>query len=686
MLWIALDFPCLPLETFALASAHTEPWAIADGADVLVCNEPARALGVRAGMRLSAACALAPQLNYRLRDAAAEAAALATLAAWAGQFTPNVSLEPPRALLLDIEGSLRLFGGIRPILQALKRGLDGMGYSATMACAPTATAALLLARAGMQKIVNCKRALEAVVATLPLAALECDARTAQTLQAVGVKRVGDLMALPRDGVARRGGQPLLDSVDRALGRLPAPRQFFTPPAQFNAELELAAPVAHSEALLFAAKRLLTQLAGFLAARNGGVQRFTLTLLHERGTATPHRDRPGRADARQRAPDAARARTAGGAGVAGARACVAHRSERYPRPRGGKPRTVRGLAPARQASGKNSSSACARGWARRRCTVWRLKPNTVPNARGARPSPAPRARRPRADRRRHDHYGCSPLRSRSGKSPRGRITAKMRWRWSRGPSASNPAGGTVTTSSAITSSRKRRIARRCGFTANGARPAAGICTASSVEVFHASALPAYAELHCVSNFTFLRGASHPEELAARAAQLGYAALAITDECSLAGVVRAHVAAKEHNLKLIIGAEFRLADGPKLVLLATDREAYGDLSQLITTARRRSAKGSYRLDWSDLDRGAGDCLALLIPDQPPDPAVAQRIAARFPDRAWIAVELLCGPDDRAQLDAAARTGPCVRTAAGRRGRRAHARALAPPAAGHADCGAP
>ena len=285
MLWIALDFPCLPLETFALASAHAEPWAIADGTDVLVCNQPAHALGVRPGMRLSAACALSPQLNYRLRDAAAETATLTTLAAWAGQFTPNVSLEPPRALLLDIEGSLRFFGGIRPILQALKRDLDAMGYSATMACAPTATAALLLARAGVQKIINCKRALEAVVATLPVAALECDARTAQTLHAVGVRNVGDLMALPRDGLARRCGQPLLDTVDRALGRLPAPRQFFAPPAQFDAKLELAAPVAHSEALLFAANRLLAQLTGFLAARNGGVQRFTLTLSHERGTAT-----------------------------------------------------------------------------------------------------------------------------------------------------------------------------------------------------------------------------------------------------------------------------------------------------------------------------------------------------------------------------------------------------------------
>jgi len=163
-----------------------------------------------------------------------------------------------------------------------------------------------------------------------------------------------------------------------------------------------------------------------------------------------------------------------------------------------------------------------------------------------------------------------------------------------------------------------------------------------------ALPAYAELHCVSNFTFLRGASRPEELVGRAAHLGYSALAITDECSLAGMARAHFAAKEHKLKLIIGAEFRLADNSKLVLLATGREAYGDLSQLITAARGRGAKGSYHLDWNDLDGGAGGCLALLVPDREPDPEAARRIADRFAGRAWIAAELLCGFDDRAQLE--------------------------------------
>ena len=161
------------------------------------------------------------------------------------------------------------------------------------------------------------------------------------------------------------------------------------------------------------------------------------------------------------------------------------------------------------------------------------------------------------------------------------------------------------------------------------------------------LPAYAELHCITNFTFLRGASHAEELISRATRLGYSALAITDECSLAGVVRAHVAAREHKLKLIIGSEFRIPDGPKVVLLATDREAYGNLSQLITTARRRGGKGSYCITWEDFDAGVAGCLALLIPDQP-NLADARRLAHSFSGRSWIAAELLSGPDDVARLD--------------------------------------
>jgi len=165
----------------------------------------------------------------------------------------------------------------------------------------------------------------------------------------------------------------------------------------------------------------------------------------------------------------------------------------------------------------------------------------------------------------------------------------------------------------------------------------------------SVLPAYAELHCVSNFSFLRGASHPEELVDRAHALGYSALALTDECSLAGVVRAHGAARECGLPLIIGSEIQLAGGPRLVLLAADREGYGNLSELITRGRRRGIKGRYLLQAQDLEPGLPGCLVLLLPGAAPDAAQARWLAERFPGRAWIAVELLCGPNDRARLAA-------------------------------------
>jgi error-prone DNA polymerase len=160
----------------------------------------------------------------------------------------------------------------------------------------------------------------------------------------------------------------------------------------------------------------------------------------------------------------------------------------------------------------------------------------------------------------------------------------------------------------------------------------------------ASLPEYAELHCLSNFSFLRGASHPEELVERAAALGYRALAITDECSLAGAVRAHQAAKECGLKLILGTEI-VFENAKLVLLASDRKAYGAISSLITLGRRRSKKGRYSLSRSDVEAlAASGTLALLVSDQEEQ---AKWVARHFPGNAWIAAELHCGPNDHAKL---------------------------------------
>jgi error-prone DNA polymerase len=191
------------------------------------------------------------------------------------------------------------------------------------------------------------------------------------------------------------------------------------------------------------------------------------------------------------------------------------------------------------------------------------------------------------------------------------------------------------------------------------------------------VPPYAELHCLSNFSFLRGASHPAELVQRAAELGYEALALTDECSVAGVVRAWEAARDCGLKLIIGSEFTLEDGLRLVLLAADRGGYGRLCRLITRGRRAATKGSYRLaradlaEWQSEDQAGGQaggqadgqaesmpgCLAIWLPGETPAEADGRWLAECFPGRAWLAVELFAGGRDAARLAALERLGDAV-----------------------------
>jgi error-prone DNA polymerase len=164
---------------------------------------------------------------------------------------------------------------------------------------------------------------------------------------------------------------------------------------------------------------------------------------------------------------------------------------------------------------------------------------------------------------------------------------------------------------------------------------------------------YAELHTLSNFSFLRGASQPEELVAQAKCLNYRGLALTDECSLAGVVRAHIAAKQHGLPLLIGTELTCIDELKLVVLATDRASYGAMSRLITRARRASAKGRYALARTDLEDALDGCLIIWLPRA--DRASTRRqeedgrwLRERFAGRLWIGVELLTGGFDMRRLE--------------------------------------
>jgi error-prone DNA polymerase len=175
---------------------------------------------------------------------------------------------------------------------------------------------------------------------------------------------------------------------------------------------------------------------------------------------------------------------------------------------------------------------------------------------------------------------------------------------------------------------------------------------------------YAELHALTNFSFLRGASQPEELVLQATRLGYRALAITDECSLAGVVRAHIAAKQYGLPLIIGAEFTCEDGLKLVVLAIDRASYGALSRLVSRCRRATAKGHYILERNDLVGSLDSCLIVWLPraSLPQHHEDGRWLRERFSGRVWIGVELLTGGCDTRRLEYLEKLGkalelPCV-----------------------------
>jgi error-prone DNA polymerase len=178
---------------------------------------------------------------------------------------------------------------------------------------------------------------------------------------------------------------------------------------------------------------------------------------------------------------------------------------------------------------------------------------------------------------------------------------------------------------------------------------------------------YAELHVLSNFSFLRGASQPEELVVQAKALGYRALALTDECSLAGVVRANSAAKTAGLPLIIGTELNCSDALKVVVLATDRAAYGAMSRLISKARRSSVKGRYALTRADLENALNGCLIIWLPNADKAVLAQQRadgawLRERFAGRLWVGIELLTSGIDTRRLALLQELGanlqlPCV-----------------------------
>src|SRR5579863_5855812 len=163
------------------------------------------------------------------------------------------------------------------------------------------------------------------------------------------------------------------------------------------------------------------------------------------------------------------------------------------------------------------------------------------------------------------------------------------------------------------------------------------------------MTAYAELQVTSNYSFLRGASHIEELFAQASLLGLTALGITDRNSLAGIVRAHQCAQDTGVRLVVGCRLDLTDGTSVLVYPTDRPAYARLCRLLTLGKRRAGKGACQLDWNDLAAHGDGLVAVLMPDQPDAGTQANlgRLRADFADRAYLALTTRRRPNDAVRV---------------------------------------
>ena len=291
MLWACLRFPRLALDAICISEPADDekPFAVIDGPaqrrHIVLANAGAKRSGVRAGLALTAAHALCPELSIAARDEGAERQSLASLAAWAYRFSADVSIAGANAILLEIGASLTLFGGLASLLRRLRYEIAAFGFDYSLAAAATATAAHVLAAQADGIAIPHAGPLASALGAVPLATSGLDEDAIAALRGMGFRNLRDLFRLPRAELARRIGPDALDHLDRMRGLVAETLQRYRPADRFERKLEFSFGIESQGALSFALQRLVRELATFLVARDGGVQRFTLVLGHERGAST-----------------------------------------------------------------------------------------------------------------------------------------------------------------------------------------------------------------------------------------------------------------------------------------------------------------------------------------------------------------------------------------------------------------
>jgi len=285
-LWFCIWLPNLPLEANRSAGEATAVVEDQHGIHrVLLADADAMAAGVMPGQAANAALALLPTLQLEERSLPMEQQALEGLANWLERFSSFVSIAGPDVLVLEIAGSLRLFGGLRELRQKLSQGLRELGFTASLAIAPTPLAATWLARFGRRVCIRDTVNLAPALRRLPLACLEWPAGICEALTGMGVSTVGDCQRLPREGFTRRFGARYLLELDRAAGHLPDPRVSWRAPERFCADYEMTEEQTDCDLLLNICRELLQAHEQFLLARQLGTQRLSFSFFHLKGSAT-----------------------------------------------------------------------------------------------------------------------------------------------------------------------------------------------------------------------------------------------------------------------------------------------------------------------------------------------------------------------------------------------------------------
>ncbi len=283
-LWIGLHLPLLPLESVRPRWCAPGMHAVLEHERVLLATAEAQEAGVRAGMRRGGALAIAPDLVLHERDTGKEKEALQGIAMALLQYTPQVSLQGESSVLLEAGASLRLFGGPRALCRLACDSVAALGFTVQVGMAPGAHGAWLLARADSGGRSLQMTTLQRRLNALPLDLLPAARVHEALLSGIGCATLGDLRRLPRAGLQRRCGKELLLALDQAYGEAAVLCEWYAAPPSFSRRLELPDHIGHAEGLLFAARRLLAQMTGWLVARQLAVERFTFLLEHERGRA------------------------------------------------------------------------------------------------------------------------------------------------------------------------------------------------------------------------------------------------------------------------------------------------------------------------------------------------------------------------------------------------------------------